>query len=282
MLAAGLSFYAAGGTARDQPLEATQIHLARCTRSDAPRTLRLRIVESSLLDLPSAARDRRGHSNPTAGRDSCLTGVEHPLETAQLELLATIPGDRWVLVEEPGAAAEELATPATKGLIVTDAETEALAYLRRREEQLEREQWNPYAAPSIFWTTWRGGTDTALDEWRPTRSEIAEGINRFVEQHGPPPRHFARQRGSPRTDLPRVDAQGDLFTVLERRTTTRAFHESQPLSMEQLSIILGATFGCHGFVRRSDDLVTLRKSSPSGGRCIPSRCIPPRDLGRRR
>ena len=74
---------------------------------------------------------------------SALTGEEVPLEPGELELLLTVPTDRWVHDEDVGdpASVRQLAV---KGLLVSDEPDPLLVELRRRDERLTSPPWNLY------------------------------------------------------------------------------------------------------------------------------------------
>src|SRR5919204_29741 len=81
---------------------------------------------------------------------SVLTGKEHVVSRAELDLLASVPSDQWT--ERDGEDAEALAELARKGLVLSDAHDDSLRELRRRDESLASSQWNIYAALFHFLT----------------------------------------------------------------------------------------------------------------------------------
>jgi putative peptide maturation dehydrogenase len=61
---------------------------------------------------------------------------------------------------------------------------------------------------------------------------------------------------------------------LRARRTTREFDHSAPLPLDALSLLLRWVWGCHGYARVSEDTVTLKKTSPSGGGLHPIEVYP--------
>jgi putative peptide maturation dehydrogenase len=195
---------------------------------------------------------------------SVLRGVEVPLDDGQLALLRTIPADRWQDLATAGSR-EALTALAQAGLLVTDSQEPDLAELRRRDEQLAAPAWNRYAALFHAFTRWSdvhavvSGTQpipTTPDRW-------------------PPPPHFHSVRDDDvHLDLPSDEAVGPLYDLLTSRRTTRAFDQSRPVRLDQLSTVLRYVWGAHGIRPVRDPLVVLRKTSPSGGSQHPGEVYP--------
>ena len=203
---------------------------------------------------------------------SVLTGKEHVVSRAELDLLASVPSDQWT--ERDGEDAEALAELARKGLVLSDAHDDSLRELRRRDESLASSQWNIYAALFHFLTKWKDvDIDLPVDE--PPDPDVleTEPTAAFVELYGPPPRHFHSVAPSRVTALPLAQRAGGIWETLERRQTTRTFTPA-PLSLEELSLVLQYSFGCRGSARVSEDVVLLRKTSPSGGALHPTEVYP--------
>ena len=233
-----------------------------------------RHADSDLLDLTFY---RGGVDVEPAGRlaaMSAISGEEHPISLEELRLLGELPRRRWVPIEEVGADAGAILDLARKGLVVTNARSGPLAELRRREDRLEREQWNPVAAIHHFCDRWRGVDHRAPPDWSPTPAVIEQAVDQLVSRLGPPPPHFAPARSGAAVDLPLAEPEGGSADVLRRRRTTRSFDRSRPLSLEHLAAVLRVAFGCRGYVRLSRDFATLRKTSPSGGAMHPIEAYP--------
>ncbi len=202
---------------------------------------------------------------------SVLRGEPLAVTPADVELLGSIPSDRWVDPGEVGGAtAERLAELAGQGLLVSDGEGPPFAELRRRDEQLASGQWNVYAALYHGLTRWQG-----VEVGRHFGVEGPGSVAEFVAEHGPPPPAFhVAARGGPVRALPAPDGDRGLFDVLGRRRTTREFDREAPLAEAELSTILHQVFGCHGHVPVLDEIVALKRTSPSGGSLHPVEAYP--------
>src|SRR5919197_2920854 len=74
---------------------------------------------------------------------SVLRGAEFEISEHDFTLLASVPSDRWVEVDELTPDHRRLAD---FGLLVTSEDDPRLAELRRKDEQLTDGRWNIYAA----------------------------------------------------------------------------------------------------------------------------------------
>jgi putative peptide maturation dehydrogenase len=201
---------------------------------------------------------------------SVLRADEYPLTRSELDRLVELPAGEWVDVDET----PELRRFADEGLIVTNEDSPEQTRLRALDARLEAGNWNVYGALYHSLTRWRD-VDAGLDE-RTTapEAEHVEVVDRFLERHGPPPSAFHRRaNGSSALELPLVRPEGALYRTLVDRETSRLFTD-EPLSQRELAVILYYVFGCHGYTAMSDDVVALRKTSPSGGALHPIECYP--------
>jgi putative peptide maturation dehydrogenase len=163
---------------------------------------------------------------------------------------------------------------ARRGLLLLDRDDEPFAELRRRDEVLTSVAWHPGAALYHFSTRLRDA-DLALP---PDQAQVAEDAQRaaaeFLARYGPPPPHF-HSAGGEAVELPLVQKQGSLYDALARRRTTRGFDGERAVTLEQLSILLHEVFGARASTRiQGDDVVLLRKGSPSGGGLHPVEAYP--------
>jgi putative peptide maturation dehydrogenase len=209
---------------------------------------------------------------------SILTGQEHAISPEELTFVLSVPSDRWLEIDESEAGAARAL--ARSGLLVSDDEDDALTKLRRREVQLAACQWNVYGALYHFMTKWRDvdlRADVA-DEGDPL-AELPpltkEAIEEFVALHGKPPDAFHSVAKRPPTcPLPLVTRDDGLYAALARRKTTRTFDRETPMTIEELALVLYYVFGCHGYAEVPGDIVTLRRTSPSGGGLHPIEVYP--------
>lgn len=204
---------------------------------------------------------------------SALTGAEVALAPGDLELVLSVPTDRWVAESAVGdpAAVRRLAEC---GLLVSDEPDVLLAELRARDERLTAVPWHRHAALHRATTAW-GGVEVAVSDEAPA-AELAETLARgspaFVERYGPPPPHFHRV-GEQVVALPGADREGPLYELLRGRRTVRGFDPGRSLTTVELSTVLHWVFGCHGTAALGE-LVVLKKTSPSGGALHPVEVYP--------
>jgi putative peptide maturation dehydrogenase len=163
---------------------------------------------------------------------------------------------------------------ARRGLLLLDRDDEPFAELRRRDELLASVAWHPGAALYHFSTRLRDA-DLSLP---PDQAQVAVDAERaaaqFVERYGPAPSHF-HSVGGETLELPLVRRPGGLYEALAARRTTRGFAAERPITLEQLAVVLREVFGARAFTRiHGDDVVGLRKGSPSGGGLHPVEAYP--------
>lgn len=234
------------------------------------------IEDDELLDVRSLLRGRFETSEVTRlFALSPLTASKHAIGSDDLELLLKIPDDRWSTEQELlslGANSQQLEEMARHGLLISDSGDPDLSELRRRALVLESKKWHPYAALYHFMTR------SAEYEWHFSyglaEAEAEARAQRFVAKHGLPPDPFHTLPDFPRIDLPLIEKSSDLYEILTRRKTTRAFDESKLLSAEDLSTLLNYTYGCHGYAYLSPEVLLLHRTSPSGGSRHPVEVYP--------
>ncbi|MGH3115780.1 MAG: putative peptide maturation dehydrogenase [Gaiellales bacterium] len=229
-------------------------------------------------DAPILAAEELVQGNVEIRRDrrllaiSILRGTEFVIADADFELLAQLPSDRWVDVEDlPPDDRPRIAQLAEQGLVVSTAADPLLTELRRRDEHLASGHWNIYAALFHSLSTWR---DVDLRRHFADPAELPlqadDAVAEFVARHGPPPPHFHRVgRGDRVVELPLARREGGVFGALRSRKTTRAFDQAAPLTLEELGVVLYEVFGCHGLVAIGGEVTALKKTSPSGGSLHP-------------
>ena len=101
-----------------------------------------------------------------------------------------------------------------------------------------------------------------------------EGLEELRRTLGTPPPAFHRREGAATTELPLAAPTGELQALLTARKTTRTFDPARPTTLAELAVVLRSTFGAHGAAMLADDLVVVRKSSPSGGGMHPIEAYP--------
>jgi putative peptide maturation dehydrogenase len=158
---------------------------------------------------------------------------------------------------------------AREGLVVVDADDADLAALRERDTALRETQWHPWAVPFHFMTKWR---DVDTEPPPGIEYDEDEAVQGFVEQFGAPPA-AAHHLGGDAVPLPLAAGDGELFALLRARRTTREFDPTRSLSLEQLAIVLRTVFGWQATAAH-EGIVSLRKTSPSGGALHPVEAYP--------
>jgi putative peptide maturation dehydrogenase len=237
--------------------------------------LLFRFSGSELLDVGELLRGRIAASRrPPLVAVSALTAREEPVSLDEIELASRVPVERWISTADLGDV-ELVERLAWKAVLLTDLDEGPLAELRRREERLAAQHWEPGAAVFHFANDWRD-VDTGMPEHpSSTPADVREGLEQLVAAYGLPPVHF-HTVSEPLAirDLPLVAGSGGLHEALRARRTTRSFDASRELPLEELALVLHRTFGCHGYRPAVPGLVTLRKSSPSGGGLHPIEAYP--------
>jgi putative peptide maturation dehydrogenase len=161
---------------------------------------------------------------------------------------------------------------ARRGLLVSDEHDADLSELNRRATVLDSKKWHPYAALYHFLT--RSSEYQWPFSYGLAEAEAEARAQRFVAKHGAPPDPFHALPGAPRIDLPLIEKTGELYELLKRRRTMRAFDATRMMSADDLSTLLYYTYGCHGYVHISPEVVLLHRTSPSGGSRHPVEVYP--------
>jgi putative peptide maturation dehydrogenase len=194
----------------------------------------------------------------------------------QLRLVLSLPSDEWVEPRpEDLPAVVELAR---EGIVLSDSEDTDVTELRRRDELLGDTSWNAYAALFHFQTRWRDVDlrpkvdGEPIDQLPPVSPEA---VQRFLADRGkPPPAFHSVVSGRSFQELPLVGRADGLFGLLTRRRTTRAFDGSRPLRLDEFALVLRYVFGAHGHASLLDEVLTLKRTSPSGGGLHPVEAYP--------
>jgi putative peptide maturation dehydrogenase len=209
-------------------------------------------------------------SRPQLHAISILTGEEYAITREQLEFVCSLPSDRWV--DTADFDTEVVRDLALKGMLVSDENDGILTRLRRRDEALATNGWNIYGALYHFMTRWAGvefGNGDELGAMTPDQ------LTALLEERGGPPAPFHEiERPLAVRELPLARLERPLQRVLAERKTSRGFDPHARLSTEQFSVLLDQVWGCHGVVAIRDDIVFLKKTSPSGGGLHPVEVYP--------
>jgi putative peptide maturation dehydrogenase len=218
--------------------------------------------DDDTIDIPALLRGELVlRTEPRLVALSILTGQEHELSLDELHALLRIPSERWVELNETGVDAAHAEALARKGLLLTDPPHDGATELRRRDEQLSSSYWHVYAALHHFMTKWRDVGD-------------ADELDASALDGCPPPAfHSVANVAGGEIRLPLTTPRGPLYDVLGRRRTVRDFASGAAISSGDLATILRVTFGAYAYAR-TEHLVALRKTSPSGGALHPTEVYP--------
>ncbi len=233
--------------------------------------------ESSVFDTAAFLRgELRMETESHLEALSLLAGDRRPISTAQIDLLCRLSEQSWSeaadIADHPALDEATLDDMARFGWLVCDADGGEAAELRRREERLESGRWHPYAA--LFHFVEREQLTKPID-LTVIADNAREDAARFVERHGPPPPAFHTAAGAgAAVELPVVERAGSFYEALAKRRTTRAFDRSRPLPQEDLAVLLRYSFGCHGTLKLSPEILMVHKTSPSGGSLHPIEAYP--------
>lgn len=228
----------------------------------------LYVEDSRLLDVAAlfAGGDAVRSGDPQLLALAVLTGERHRLTRADLDLLLSVPAERWIAADARHDAL------ARKGLLISD--DPELADLRERDEALSANEWNLYAALFHHMTRWSGVDIRGGLEELELGAESRAAAREFVKRHGPPPGPFHAPHDGTVLDLPDGARTGQLFQTLAARRTTRAFDLGAAMTLEDLSTVLHYVFGCHGYATTVADVVSIKRTSPSGGGLHPVEAYP--------
>jgi putative peptide maturation dehydrogenase len=196
---------------------------------------------------------------------SPASGMERPITRDELDVLLAVSSAEWT--DTDGFDSEVVGALVESDLLVKDEREDF-------DERLRDSGWNIYAAVYHFLTRWR---DVDV---RPGEGELLpandEGVREFLALYGTQPPPFRALDGPAAVvDLPPAHTDGGLYSALAERRTTRSFHASQPLALDELGLALHQVFGCHGFATSpGGEIVNLKRTSPSAGGLHPIEAFP--------
>ncbi|MBV9606309.1 MAG: putative peptide maturation dehydrogenase [Solirubrobacterales bacterium] len=202
-----------------------------------------------------------------------LDGQRHRIDRAELEALLSTPADRWV--DTGGVDMGVVRALCAKGLLLIDDDEPAFKALRARDEMLRDTEWNFYAALYHYMTRWTG-VEMAEGEAEPADIDLSSkaAARAHLAEHGSPPAEFAEPHAGVEVSLPGHPRDGGLYRSLLARRTTRAFDPSDPMTLDELDVVLRYVFGCHGYARNAAGVVCIKRTSPSGGGLHPIEAYP--------
>jgi putative peptide maturation dehydrogenase len=187
-----------------------------------------------------------------------------------------VPVATYVDPASLGKRGAELVTRLVDAGLLLDDGPEHEAH-RQADAEIGGGGWHVYAALAHAMSRWRG-VDAGLGEGEGAGAlpaDVTDLTQEFLEHVGPPPPHFVPHRaGASAIELPLVDPDERIASLLLARRTTREFDHDAPLRLDSLSLLLRWTWGCHGYSRIADELVALKKTSPSGGGLHPIEVYP--------
>ncbi len=238
------------------------------------------IEDSPLFDISGFLKgELEASRQPQLFALSPLSEAKYPITAAEVRWLSELPSDSWSRTAELDIDATRLEVLARQGLVLSDSDDPDLARLRQRHDSLHAQQWHPYAAFYHFMTREReknaGVPSAKLPDTEHLAAAAAAEAGRFIERHGRPPSPFHHAPGATRViELPLIEKAGDFYDVLHQRRTVRAFDSATPMKLEDFTVLMRDTFGCHGQAELSPDFTTLHKTSPSGGALQPIEAYP--------
>jgi putative peptide maturation dehydrogenase len=199
---------------------------------------------------------------------SLTDGAEHGISRDELELLLEVPANDWT--DARGLAPDVVRGLVDRGLLVLDGGGDRDDF----DERLFASGWERNAAVYHFLTRWRDVDIRDGDGQVLPATE--KHVHAFLELNGPqPPAFRSVDQPSSVLDLPEVRPDGDLYSALARRRTTRGFDEYRPLPLEELALVLDQVFGCHGHATAAGGAIQmLKRTSPSAGGLHPIEAFP--------
>ena len=237
------------------------------TRVRRPRFLCFTCADEPFVDI---GRFLQGEIEPATLRQlyalSPLTGRQVAVTREDLDVVLATPEDDWVQVERD-------VTRLTRYGVLVDEED---AELRARDDLLRGSQWNLFGAVYYFLTRWSGVDLRDLTKQDPTGELLpptAEIIRGFLDTYGTPPPAFREAHGDVR-ELPLPHRKGQLYDVLLARRTCRSFDGDAELTLDELGSVLHYVFGYQAFAPLFGEVMTLKRTSPSGGGLHPVDAYP--------
>lgn len=189
--------------------------------------------------------------------------AEVEVDTAQRELLGALSPVEWVDSGSfPDHESKTVDGLVDEGLVVTDAPQAAH---RERDDMVRLAHWWSVAALAHRQSRWHGidGVQAMEDNGLLT----ADGLR---ERFGPPPLEVGeRAEPSQRVRLTRP-GPNDFDDVLTRRATCRNFDAGRQLPEALFAQMLQRVFSAQAQMRAGEDMVFLKKTSPSGGGLHPT------------
>jgi putative peptide maturation dehydrogenase len=183
---------------------------------------------------------------------SLLTGERVPLTTERIADLLAIPEDDFVAVDQ-----EWVAELTRAGLLVSDEPDRRSMVLRRRDEALAELGWDFESAAFHL-------------------GKRLEGARMVLAAPAETPVDALKELPAPlaTVELPLVKRDSALYRVLLARRTQRDFDSREPVSLDQLSVLLQYVWGAHAYTRNARGDPLLAKTSPSGGSLHPIEAYP--------
>lgn len=186
-------------------------------------------------------------------------GDEVEVAADEVELLGALSPGEWVSPATlPGPTAAVLKRLCRIGLVITDGKR--YAHWRERDERLRATHWHSLAATLHAFTRW-DGVDT-VQNMRDGGVEFARDMR---EQLGAPPAQAdSRVPPSQRQALPRIP--GNAFDdLLGQRITCRNYDRTRAVPLRLFAQMLERVFAAKAEMSFGEDMVFLKKTSPSGG-----------------
>lgn len=114
-----------------------------------------------------------------------------------------------------------------------------------------------------------------IEKMKEVNAISEEVFEEFIKQFGKPPSHWhAISNPLSICELPVVIKKERFYRILLRRKTTRMFDTQTPMTVEEIATILYYVWECHGYSPIFEDIVGLKKTSPSGGGLHPIEVYP--------
>lgn len=207
---------------------------------------------------------------------SLLDGEERAISEEELLALSRVPSDRWTAVSDAGVDPSVIESLLAKHLLLSDGADPPSRQRRRRDENLARQGWHPYAALYHFMGKWRNARQEESDaiDLEEYGARAQEALQLDLEAQEPPP-HFHRL-ASPeaRLELPAVERDDELYRLLVRRKTQRVLDRREQMPFAHLASLLYYVYGCQGISNIGNKLSVIKKTSPSGGSLHPIEVYP--------
>lgn len=186
-------------------------------------------------------------------------GEEVEIDAAACALLGDISPNAWTDTRDLPEAVQPIWRKLLKqGLLIGKGRTHV--HWRERDEALRKLHWHPLGAALQMFSRWQDN-----DAVQAIKDIGAETVPEMRQVLGaPPPESYADGDDEAGIDLPWIQGNG-FDELLLSRVTCRNFDTARPLPLAMFAQLMQRVFAAQDKIEGAEDIVFLKKTSPSGG-----------------